>query len=95
MMKERKKKEYNRKRGYLRKHVRSAGNAKIIQLYLLTSSIPLLTAETDTSMRKKYRGGMGGRTIYSVGATNSTLPFASSGRWSASILLPVASRWAK
>lgn len=50
------------------------------KLKVLTSSIPLLIADIDTSMRKKYIGGIGGRTIYSVGATNSTLPFVSSGR---------------
>lgn len=50
------------------------------KLKVLTSSIPLLIADIDTSMRKKYIGGIGGRTIYSVGATNSTLPLVSSGR---------------
>lgn len=57
--------------------------------------MPLLAAAIETSMRKKNNGGIGGRTIYSVGATNSTLPFVSSGRWSKSTLLPVASKWAK
>lgn len=47
---------------------------------VLTSIMPLLTADMETSMRKKYTGGMGGRTIYSAGATNSTVPFVSSGR---------------
>lgn len=49
-------------------------------LKILTSTIPLLTADADTSMMKKYDGGIGGRTIYSVGAINSTLPVVSSGR---------------
>lgn len=59
---------------------------------LITSSMPQWTAVIDTSMRKKYNGGIGGRTIYSVGATNSTLPLVSSGRKSISFLLPLASK---
>ena len=47
---------------------------------MFTSNIPLLTADIETSIRKKYSGGIGGRTIYSVGATKSTLPLVSSGR---------------
>lgn len=47
---------------------------------MFTSNIPLLTAAIETSIRKKYSGGIGGRTIYSVGATKSTLPLVSSGR---------------
>lgn len=62
---------------------------------LCTSSTPLLAADNDTSMRKKYSGGIGGRTIYSAGAINSILPFKSSGRWSKSTLLPLASKCAK
>lgn len=44
------------------------------RIEILTSNIPLLTAAIEASIRKKYSGGIGGRTIYSVGATKSTLP---------------------
>lgn len=52
---------------------------EIIITDVVTSSRPDWTAATETSIRKKYEGGIGGRTIYSVGATNSTLPLESSG----------------
>ena len=55
-------------------------NQELESAEVLTSIIPLLTADIETSMRKKYTGGIGGRTIYSAGATNSTEPLVSSGR---------------
>ena len=39
--------------------------------------------------------GCGGRTMYSPGATSSTEPFDSSGRWSLSLRLPRSSNWQK
>ena len=43
-------------------------------------SMPLDTDAYVRSMRNTYTGGCGGRTMYSRGATNSTIPELSSGR---------------
>jgi hypothetical protein len=62
---------------------------------IFTFTIPDFTADNETSIRKKYTGGIGGRTIYSVGATNSTLPLESSGLSSASRRRPFSSKGLK
>jgi hypothetical protein len=62
---------------------------------IFTFTIPDFTAGNETSIRKKYTGGIGGRTIYSVEATNSTLPLESSGLSSASRRRPFSSKGLK
>ena len=54
-------------------------------------SIPDATAVYETSTRKRKTGGCGGRTMYSAGATNSTVPSVSSGRSRRSRRSPFAS----
>ena len=56
--------------------------------FRLTCSIPLDIAVYDTSNTNMNTGGMGGRTMYSAGATISTMPWLSSGRFSWSKRVP-------
>jgi hypothetical protein len=53
-------------------------------------TMPHPTAVADTSMTKKKEGGIGARTMYSAGATHSTLPWDSSGWVPQSRRAPVA-----
>ena len=55
---------------------------------------PFATPAALTSMTKTKTGACGGRTMYSTGATNSTLPRLSSGREAASTRTPCASKGA-
>ena len=54
-------------------------------------SAPRETLAALTSMTNTYTGACGGRTMYSTGATNSTLPMLSSGREAVSTRTPSAS----
>mmetsp|Transcript_8916 Transcript_8916/g.20836 ORF Transcript_8916/g.20836 Transcript_8916/m.20836 type:complete len:218 (-) Transcript_8916:678-1331(-) len=73
------------------------GNSSRHSLIVATAqfSIPELTAPALTSITKTYTGACGGRSMYSDGATSSTEPLHSSGRWALSRRCPSSSRWEK